>query len=310
MGNDLELYWSRRFICRDLLCIYIEVELGINVAIIKGPSWCSTTKKCHVAATSYTKTGEVLGEPRYGFPPETRRALTSNVKRLPRYPLYTFLLQIHRSFKERSGRSHRSTRMEDDPLRSRESPLRQNSAISAASSGGKTARPTSSSGKPRRGSVSNGGIFARLRGTTPTGSSFEISNGRETPTEAGPSDWYRRSPSPDGVPSTWRTASPDVGRYEFEEGPSDIWAEVDSPGRSRVDSPFSDEKEYQNRMAVLPDQEAERDEEVEEVDKGRHPAEVDLERGGNQATSNNGTGTDKDDDSDFGARVVSFPLLT
>lgn len=191
----------------------------------------------------------------------------------------------------------------------RESPHRQNSAASAASSSGKTVRPNSaSSARHRSTSNSNGGIFARLRGSSPTPVINTPRDEEGEYGEAGPSDWYRRSPSPPAqtLPPAWRQASPNVARFELDEGPSDVWAS-DSPARSdsRVDSPVNDEKEFYKRLAVLPDRQDEVDEpEAEEVRADRHPAEADEERGGNQATS--GGGTDGGDSgSDFRSQVVS-----
>lgn len=196
--------------------------------------------------------------------------------------------------------------MEEDPLTPRDSPRRQDSALSTTSSSGKTVRPSSAAGKNPRSSSSTGGLFARLRGAASNGH-ISPHGDVDSPTEAGPSDWYRRSPSPEELPSTWRQPSANSGRYEFDEGPSDVWG-VDSPRASRAASPVEDEKVFSRRIAGMPDKapDEEEDDGQELGEIGiRHPAEVDQEQGDNQAMS--AGGTDRDDDSDFGTRVVSGP---
>jgi hypothetical protein len=187
-------------------------------------------------------------------------------------------------------------------LTPRESPRRQDSALSATSSSGKTVRPSSASSKTPRSISATGGLFARLRGAASNGH-ISPTEDVDSPSEAGPSDWYRRSPSPEGLPSTWRRPSPNAGRYEFDEGPSDVWA-VDSPRLSRAASPVEDEKVFSRRIAGMPGTEPEGEDGEEMAEIGvKHPAEVDLEQGDNLEMS--AGGTDRDDDSDFGNRVVS-----
>ena len=134
-------------------------------------------------------------------------------------------------------------------------PTRKSSSASSASSG-RTIKPSS------RQASTNGGFFARFRSASPQRRSEDgHDNGDDTDgldgdseTEAGPSDYYRRSPSPQSPPSGWRTASSDIGDHDDMnmDGPRDEWTAanvwVDSdPGTPR-NGPAAEEVEDEEVM--------------------------------------------------------------
>lgn len=141
-------------------------------------------------------------------------------------------------------------------------PQRKHSSASSASSG-RTIKPSS-----RQASGANGGFFGRFRNTSQPRS---YSDGEDdddddedddrTEPKAGPSDYYRRSPSPPSPPHGWRTASSDVnGEVGEMDGPrdewksADVWADSDLPTPDNGDgaegdvSVGLDSVEYEKRI--------------------------------------------------------------
>jgi len=139
---------------------------------------------------------------------------------------------------------------------------RRKASIASSASSGATIKPTN-----RQNSGSNG-FFARFRSSSQSRSA----DGNDSPdgeedgwgTEAGPSDYYRRSPSPTPPPPGWRTASSEVYVDSEEEeqraweGPYDSWnpnwrdEQSDAP-TSDADADESmtldkDMEEYQKRL--------------------------------------------------------------
>lgn len=167
-------------------------------------------------------------------------------------------------------------------------PRRKASSASSASSG-RTIKPSS-----RQGSATNGGFFARFRSSSQSRSeNGEGDDGqaldRRDESEAGPSDYYRRSPSPQSPPPGWRTASSEVGDDDDMrmDGPRDEWNDRDVWADSEPDTPLengddeemegdasmsADAVEYQKRIrAVLKGSRSSRAEEGEEEGIGVEP---------------------------------------
>lgn len=152
-------------------------------------------------------------------------------------------------------------------------PRRQNSTLSSTSSGGRTIRASSTTPGRRRSSASTThpppGFFARLTGKShaqtsdadPSDDDDEVGARNEVGEgEAGPSDYWRRTPSPVSPPAAWREASTEAWPEDLEDGNYDVWmvtdrqdagvtpwdsVETDSPG---LEAQRVDEREYEKRM--------------------------------------------------------------
>jgi hypothetical protein len=139
--------------------------------------------------------------------------------------------------------------------------------VSSASSGGRTVRASSQRGK-RRSSVSNSGIFGRLRSRAQASESEDETeetyhSEQQSPTplskaldKAGPSDWYARKPSPDGSASplaTWRQSTDEPEPTEIEDGFGDYWRPSSpklamTPPRRTPSPDDLDDDQYQKRL--------------------------------------------------------------
>ena len=136
---------------------------------------------------------------------------------------------------------------------------RRKASIASSASSGATIKPTN-----RQNSGSNG-FFARFRSASQSRSADGDDvdgegNGWEP--EAGPSDYYRRSPSPPPPPLGWRTASTEVYTDSEEEeqraweGPYDSWnpnwrdeqSDAPTPDGEADESMSLDMEEYQKRL--------------------------------------------------------------
>ena len=143
-------------------------------------------------------------------------------------------------------------------------PRRKYSSASSASSG-RTVKPSS-----RQVSATNGGFFARFRSSSQSspdgdGDGNDDNGGEEigAESEAGPSDYYRRSPSPQSPPQGWRTASSEVGDPDDMnmDGPRDEWTSTDVWADSDPSTPLDGEEpdesmtvdavEYENRIRAV-----------------------------------------------------------
>lgn len=130
-------------------------------------------------------------------------------------------------------------------------PRRKASSASSASSG-RTIKPSHS-----QTSNGNGGFFARFRGNG-TRSHSDDEDDDEGP-EAGPSDYYRRSPSPTGSQDGWRPTPDGDGAQEMEAGrnhwtKAEVWedSEVPTPDGDGPDASMSfDADQYQKRIREI-----------------------------------------------------------
>ena len=122
-------------------------------------------------------------------------------------------------------------------------PERQNSTVSSASSGGRTVRAASDKGR-RPSSASQpvidagSNLFARWTGRGKNEDDESSNNPRPAPSsggplgesdpEAGPSDYWRRPPSPTGSvatpPTGWKDSIQTPWSDDPEDGPADVWS--------------------------------------------------------------------------------------
>jgi hypothetical protein len=142
-------------------------------------------------------------------------------------------------------------------------PRRKASNASSSSSG------TTIKASSRQASGSNGGFFARFRSSSQSRSQDGDSDDGEThdetmvDPEAGPSDYYMRSPSPSSSPKGWGSPS---AQHEEEEGLSgppdrqgwaegsgheDVWANSGERIPDADDSMDMDMLEYQKRIQAV-----------------------------------------------------------
>jgi hypothetical protein len=123
-------------------------------------------------------------------------------------------------------------------------PSRQPSTLSSTSStqtvrgrrGSSTSQPTPTAS-----------IFARL-----TGRKAEVDNASPyEEMDAGPSDYWRRTPSPEGPlsppPAEWKQMNRMVWNGDVEDGEADEW----SPGLRTPPFPGDDEEEFEKRLEGL-----------------------------------------------------------
>lgn len=154
---------------------------------------------------------------------------------------------------------------------------RRKASIASSASSGATIKPSNS-----QISGSNGGFFARFRSSSQSrsGDGYGSGDGEDSDPEAGPSDYYRRSPSPLG----WATPSNDVeGEGEADwSGPQDRqkpdWedSQSEAPTPDADDSISVDMMQYQKRLRdVLEGTRADTSEEMD-GDIGSEGAEGDV----------------------------------
>jgi len=124
---------------------------------------------------------------------------------------------------------------------------RRKASIASSASSGATIKPTN-----RQNSAGNG-FFARFRSSSQSRSDWD---GNDADPDAGPSDYYRRSPSPPPPPVGWRTASSefeDEDEHADWDGPHDSynpnWNDSpDGPTPDADESMSVDVEEYQKRI--------------------------------------------------------------
>ena len=159
-------------------------------------------------------------------------------------------------------------------MTSRTPPKRQNSSVSTTSSGGRTVTARRRSSASNHHPPSSSSIFARLTGkrdssdtddssrsVSPSQTSADggVSDGSlriagtnedengddrardDNDIEAGPSDYWRRSPSPpppQPAPALWRERSDEPWPEDLEDGGMDIWRPHQSSAGGRLTPPF------------------------------------------------------------------------
>jgi hypothetical protein len=156
---------------------------------------------------------------------------------------------------------------------------RRKASIASSASSGATIKPTN-----RQNSGSNG-FFARFRSSSQSRSTDGYDDidgeGNGWEPEAGPSDYYRRSPSPPPPPPGWRTASTEVYVDSEEEeqraweAPYDSWnpnwrdeqSDAPTPDADADESMSLDVEEYQKRLRdVLKGSRVDTPEQADDVD--------------------------------------------
>jgi hypothetical protein len=168
---------------------------------------------------------------------------------------------------------------------------RRKASIASSASSGATIKPTNP-----QNSGSNG-FFARFRSSSQSRSTDGYDDidgeGNGWEPEAGPSDYYRRSPSPPPPPPGWRSASTEVYVDSEEEeqraweGPYDSWnpnwreeeSDAPTPDANADDSMSLDVEEYQKRLRdVLNGSRMDTPEQAEDVDGSERIQDNGVER--------------------------------
>jgi hypothetical protein len=172
---------------------------------------------------------------------------------------------------------------------------RRKASIASSASSGATIKP---SNRQNSGSGSNGGFFARFRSSSQSRSDEDEDGdeGNGTDSEAGPSDYYRRSPSPSvnwgpEKDESSGSAAEMKDSYEDHSGWGDSVSDAPTPDAD--DSMSMDMLQYQRRLRDVLNGAREDTPEQIEGDVDEYPEHIEEDEVGDRLLDNTGIGEEE-----------------